>query len=420
MRFLALVVSAFALAGCVSVDTDAVGAIDAMKRGDFAAAEEWSVDLADSHYSKNLGMVEAGRVSMLSGDFDKADGWFRRGVDTAVDRKEQNPKIKLGDVGNTVLASTITDDRTREYYLPPYELNFALQYGILSQLFAGKRDDAMADARLAVYVQDHLADEYGPDVAKASMSSDRGAQQLYDDQGGNLQTLIAETRCSWENPVLWWLTGVLFETDGDLDMAWQSYRKAAAILPRNAVFSNDCERADHWVAPRSGKARLVAIRDRDFVPMRKSVKVPVPIYTAMSIDIPTYDASLCARTPDTALDVLALGARDLKEHLPGIIARNITRAATQAAAQAVANNNGNEYVQLGVLLGNAVISAMRRADTRSWRTLPATVEVWEDNDMSPGDYQVFGETVSLAAGETKLLWVAEFGGPRISRVIKLK
>ena len=93
---------------------------------------------------------------------------------------------------------------------------------------------------------------------------------------------------------------------------------------------------------------------------------------------------------------------------------------TQAAAQAVVNNNGNEYAKLGVLLGNAVISAMRRADTRSWRTLPASVEVWEDNDMSPGDYQVFGETVSLAAGETKLLWVAEFGGPRISRVIKLK
>ena len=112
MRFLALAASAFALAGCVSVDTDAAGAIEAMKRGDFAAAEEWSVDLADSHYSKNLGMVEAGRVSMLSGDFVKADSWFRRGVDTAVDRKEQNPKIKLGDVGNTVLASTITDDRT--------------------------------------------------------------------------------------------------------------------------------------------------------------------------------------------------------------------------------------------------------------------------------------------------------------------
>ena len=65
MRFLALVVSAFALAGCVSVDTDAVGAIDAMKRGDFAAAEEWSVDLADSHYSKNLGMVEADRKSVV-------------------------------------------------------------------------------------------------------------------------------------------------------------------------------------------------------------------------------------------------------------------------------------------------------------------------------------------------------------------
>ena len=419
MKAVALIPVGLILAGCVSVDTDAFSAIESLKRGDSATASAWAEKLADSHYSKNLGMVESGRIRMLAGDYAAADEWFRKGVDTAVDRKETNPKIKLGDVGNTVLAATITDDRTREYYLPPYELNLALQYGILSQLFAGKKQDALVDSRLAAYVQDHLADEYGADVAKASMSKDEGAQRLYEEQGDGLQALIAETRCSWENPVLWWLTGVIFEADGDTEMAWQSYRKAAAILPRNAVFAKDCARVG-TVAPKAERARLVAIRDRDFVPMRKSVKVPVPIYTAMAIDIPTYDAKQCLTTPDTALDVLALAARDLKEHLPGIIARNITRATTQVAAQAVVNNNGNEYARVGMFLGNAVVSAIRRADTRSWRTLPAVIEVWEDNDMAPGEYEVYGEKVSVAAGETKLLWVAEFAGRRISKTVKLK
>ena len=74
--------------------------------------------------------------------------------------------MKLSDWGNTALSSTVTDDRTRQYYLPPYEINLALEYGIIAQLFAGRRDDALIDARLSIYVQDTLAETCGADLAK--------------------------------------------------------------------------------------------------------------------------------------------------------------------------------------------------------------------------------------------------------------
>ena len=114
------------------------------------------------------------------------------------------------------------------------------------------------------------------------------------------------------------------------------------------------------------------------------------------------------------LNVQSLAARDLKEQLPGIITRNVTRAVTAAAAQAAVNAAGNEYAQLAVLGANALAMAIRRADTRSWVTLPMGEQIWSDNDMAPGEYEigirvngaVYTQKVSLAAGKTRLLYVS--------------
>lgn len=419
-----------AVCGCVSVDEEAKKAVDALRTGNCAVAEKWSADLADdSFYSANLGHVEAGRVAMLAGKYSEGSRRFRAAVDSAVDRTEASPKLKMGDLANTAMASVVTDDRTREYYLPPYEINMALTYGIMTQLLEGRRDSALVDARLAVYVQDSFAGLYGADVKKEPDGIDSQAKSIIDEQNAALESMIASTRNSWENPLLWWLTGVLFEADGDAGAAWQSYRKAAAIMPGCPFFAKDSSRADGHTTPRQGRSKLVVIYEQDFVPMRESLKVPVPIYTGFAIDIPKYGDS--AIMPETvsiyngtvnsaafaALDVRSLAARDLKDQLPGIIVRNLTRAAAQAGAQASVNAAGNQYAQIAVFAGNMIVSAIRRADTRSWITLPAVQHVWCDDDMAAGSYElsvvvngnVIPVKVTLAPGETRLVWVAKTG-----------
>jgi len=431
--------------GCVSIQEESIAARQALDGGDAAKAVAWADDLADSFYSKNLGAVEAGRVRLLSGDTAGAEEWFRKAVDSVVDRKERAPKIKLGDVGNTLLSSTITDDRTREYYLPPYEINFALQYVILAQALNGKREDALADARLAVYVQDNLAETYGADVQKkvegSNARANAAADRMTSDENAQLAEMMAASRNSWENPVLWWLTGVLFEADGDTDMAGQSYRKARAVRGDCSVFVRDAVRADEGrKVPAPDKARLVILYEEGFVPLRESLKVPVPIYTGFGIDIPMYNdktayrpnavsvsgaTNLVAAAP--AVDVRALAARDLSEQLPGVILRNITRAAVQAGAQAAVNAAGNEYAQLAVFCANLAVTAMRQADTRSWATLPDGQQVWAEDAMAPGSYQigvnVNGRTVAvpvtLKENETVLVWIADLGRTFRTAVAKL-
>ncbi len=431
MRFCVFCLAALwmIVCGCVSVDRDAQRAIDALRSGNNAQAEAWSTDLAeDSYYSKNLGVVEAGRVAMLSGRFADGVRRFRSAMDSAVDRTESEPKLKVGDLANTAMSSTITDDRTREYYLPPYELNMAIEYGILSQIFTGKREDALADARLAVYVQDSFAGLYGADATSEPEGMTEQARGLIEEQNSALESMIAASRNSWENPLLWWLTGVLFEADGDLEAAWQSYRKASAVKPECAVFAKDAARAEGSATPRSGRSKLIVMYEQDFVPVRESLKIPVPIYTGFSFDIPKYSTTTLVERVSVsgckhgceagvAVDVCSLAARDLKEKLPGIIVRNLTRAAVQAGAQASANAAGNNYVKLAVFAGNMVVSAIRRADTRSWVTLPAMQHIWCDSDMSPGEYSLcvgadgssIPVKVSLSPGETRIVWIAKTG-----------
>jgi len=425
-------VAALAMGGCVSVDEDARDAISALNAGQDAKAIAWSDELADSsHYSRNLGAVESGRVHMLAGNYRTSELRFRTAVDSAVDRSEASPKLKASDLANTAISSTITDDRTRQYYLPPYEINLAIEYGIIVQAINGRLDDALADARLSVYVQDTLAETYGADVAKSGSGANATSQKIIDEQSAALDEMIAATRNSWENPVLWWLTGVLFEADGQADMALQSYRKAAVINPDNAVFKADAARSETQVGQSPDKAKLVIVYDQGFVPRRESLKVLIPLYTGFTIDIPQYSdkgfsydnvsVAGSANSPvaaSPALDVRSLAARDLKEMLPGVIIRNVTRAAVQAGAQAAVNSSGNNYAKVAVFAGNLVVSAIRRADTRSWATLPVAQQVWRDAEMAPGVYDVelyvngrkTVARVPLAAGETRLLWLANTGG----------
>ena len=427
-------------AGCLSYDQGAANAIVAVGRGDAESALKWSEDLADSSRSSRLGTVETGRICMLAGSNTLAEACFRKAIDAAIDHQEKDPVIKLGDAAGTAMAVTVTDDWSMEYYLSPYEINLALEYGILSQLFNGRGEDALVDARLATYVQDKLGDEYGADLKKREETGGKGdaektkgeVERISGEQNQVLNEMIAATRNSWENPVLWWLTGVLLEADGDWEGAAQSYRRAGTTGAGNPFFEADMKRADTGLrTPTAAKSKLVVVFEDGFVPRRAALKIPLRLYATMSIDIPTYQnvgayapravsfaGSKGAVPAALGLNVRSLAGRTLSEAMPGIITRNVTRAAVNVGIQVAGRASGNDYVRLGAEIANLIMVCAREADTRTWVSLPEAQYVWCDSDMAPGDYQ-FGVTVdgvssvlpvSLAAGETKLLWIADCGG----------
>ena len=438
------------LTGCVSTNVGVDRALNSLRVGDDPTALVWSEKLKDSFYSKRLGLMETGRVRMLSGDFAGSSENFATVIDSVIQKTENGPVVKVGDVGANVMAGTVTDDRTRGYSVPPYEFIQALNYQMLDDLFLGKPNDAVVEARRAVFAQDAIAEKYGKDVEKNGQEGG-GALGKVNDQMRGMDPVLELSRSSYENGLAWYLCGVLFEQDGDLANASLSFRKAWELVPGNPYVQKDFLRlirtqdaeAYKKLVTRSGvdpktlvraPSEIILIFEESFVPQRQAVKVPIPVpgvNTLVSADFPMYLAPVYAPTAfdvcengqslgssAMALSVQSLAYRDLKEKTPGIVVRNVTRIATRVAAQAVANN-ANDYAKYGVMLFNAASTLINKADTRAWYTLPMATHLYRSG-MAPGEHVlelrsrssgfVTRFPVKVAAGETRVIWVADIGG----------
>ncbi len=455
---LASVTASFALlvlTGCVSTNVTVDRALSNMRAGDDPQALLWSEKLKGSVYSKPLGFMETGRVRMLSGDFLGSSTNFETVIDSMIEKTESGPVIKVGNVGANVMAGTITDDRTRPYQVPAYEFIQTLHYQILNDLFMGKTDEAMVEARRAVFAQDQIAEKYSKEVEETRTKAEESQSAVLGKVDAKMQAMapvLEMTRCSFENGLVWYLCGVLFEQDNDQANASLSYRKAWELTPGNPYVQRDFLRllrtqdgeafkgmlAQTGVKPDTltrASTEIILIAEEGFVSQRHSVKIPLPIpgvNTLTSVDFPMYEdapyapMALDIRDNDQslgltalALSVQSLAYRDLKEKIPGIAVRNVTRVATRVAAQAAANASGNDYAKLGVMAFNAISAVVNKADTRAWYTLPMAAHLFR-GAIKPGEHtlEVRNQStglvtrfpVKVAEGETRLVWLADIGG----------
>ena len=442
--------------GCVSTNVKVDKALSSLRAGDDPTALVWSEKLKGSIYSKQLGYLETGRVRMLSGDFLGSSTNFSVVIDAVIEKTENGPVLKLGSVGANVMAGTVTDDRTRAYDVPPYEFIQSLHYQMLNDLFLGNLEAAGVEARRAVFAQDAIAEKYGKEVQDAQVraSDPKSAAALgkVDAQMQGMAPVIEMTRSSFENGLAWYLCGVLFEQQDDLGNAALSYRKAWELVPGNPHVQKDFLRlirtqdadafkglvAQAGIDPKTlvrNRTEVILIAEEAFVSQRQSVKVPIPvpgINTLASVDFPLYQdpayAPMALEVREKgqslglsalAVSVQSLAYRDLKEKIPGIVVRNVTRVATQLAAQAAANATGNDYAKAAVLVANVGKTLLTRADTRAWYTLPMVTHLYRGG-VAPGEHlfelrnQVTGFVtrvpVKVAEGETRIVWVADIGG----------
>ena len=439
--------------GCVSKNVKVDRALSSLRAGDDPQALSWSESLKHSVYSKELGYIETGRVRMLSGDFLGSSTNFSAVIDTVIEKTETGPVVKLGDVGANVMAGTVTDDRTRAYRVPPYEFTQALQYQMLNHLFLGKPASAAVEARRAVFAQDQIAEKYGKEVQDARVQAETGQSNQVGVVDARMQTMapvIEMTRSSFENGLAWYLCGVLFEQDKDQANAALAYRKAWELTPGNPYVQKDFLRlirtqdneAFKGLAKQAGvdpatltrsPTEIILLVEEGFVPQRQSMKIPLPVGPAIvSVDFPFYQAP--AYSPMAvevlengrsfglsalALSVQSLAYRDLKEKIPGVVVRNVTRAAVRVAAQEVARAQGNDGISAAVFVVTAVATALNKADTRAWYTLPMVTQLYRGG-LAPGAHtlelrnQVNGFVtrfpVAVAEGETRIVWVADLGG----------
>jgi len=465
--WLLLAVATLLTTGCATHSAGSGSALAKLKAGDTAKALQWSENLKTSMFSKDLGYLESGRIKMLSGDFAGSRADFATAIDKVLEETENGPAIRVGSIGSTVAASTVADDTVRKYQLSPYEIIQLLHYQTLNYLFSGDPQGASVEARRTVFAQDAIAEKYSKEVEDNQTTSDATKAKAMETVNAKMETMgpaLERTRSSHENGLAWYFCGLIFEKQGDTANATLCYRKAWELSPRNPCILKDFLRLLQTQDRQAfldlvlqnnmdvksltrGSTEIVVLYEDSLISQRRAEKIPLPIpdfrgaITLISVDFPFYSDPAYTPSPlilaengtelgvaEPAVYLQSLAYRDLKEKMPGIVIRNVTRAVTKVAAQQVVNNQNDSMMQLGMMVVNAASSIASTSDTRAWYSIPMATQIYRGS-ISAGTHTlecrspVSGATLTIPVtvneGETRLIWIADTGGIAVAATASL-
>lgn len=405
--------------------------------------------------NKQLHRVEAGRLRLLEGDFAGSQRLFEKAIEDVFELQE-GAMIRLRDTGGTLLSSTFLDDTTTPYHLTAFESVFTFQQQALNWIFMGDIDAAVVELRRAVAAQDLIADQYEREVQKAleQENSDKvsAGMEAVKNQYADMAPVLGRALSGFQNPYVWFLSGLMYELQNDPGNAYLAYKKAWELSPDNPSLQRDLLRLsrtqnrEEWSdfqsrfgindANSKASSEVIVVYEEGLISQRHSVGIPIflinrfhkvtlPVY----IDGPYAPALVHVFAGDREIGPLmpvcfvqSLAYHDLNQRMPGIIARNITRVITREVAAHAGRNSDNGLVQLIALIFAGFGAIADEADTRAWYSLPNAVQLLRAPIPSGEQTLSLRHLISGAGldipvhvkdGEKLLLWVADLG-PRAS------
>lgn len=236
-----------------------------------------------------------------------------------------------------------------------------------------------------------------------------------------------------------YMTGLIYEDEGEYSDAMISYRSAYNVYKKYqtlygmampTVLKSDLMRMARKVgltdeldkyrkefgletlnsqAIPADQGELIFVLNNGLAPIKREkaintfdpksgtmVRIALPYYESRNINVVAARISVNGRQMTTELmeNIDAIAKKNLDEHMPAIIARSLARVVIKSAASRTArdaasnNNNDNAMVgMLGALALQVAAVASERADTRSWLTLPANIQLAR-MPLLPGSYNV--------------------------------
>jgi len=407
MRRVALLLVALGLAlGCRSYSDKLTEYRVQYARGDFAGADatidgliakEANVDQEEVARSNGL-QVNAGKGNTHLLMLEKAMTQLALGRPEVAVELMRRSRDQLDDnaprTAGEFFKSVLTDDQARDYAGADYELILVRAMLCLCDLLVNSSQtggDAYAYALQVGQKQEEIVESpLGDDIGYRP-------RQEYRRVGAGA-----------------YLQGVILEATGSRDGAARAYERCTGYEPGFQLGHEALARTTEgrYAAPGEGVlhvfylggpgpfyaqgtrpptemafriAQIMAALVADsYVPLTQA-DVPVPVLAVQTFSVPPLQVAAGGRsaTTETLLFVNQVAGQQLEAMMPLIIARAVVRravktAVTTAGSEAVKKKNrkstGN-WAELGFALANLIWTSAERADTRSWSSLPAEIQV---------------------------------------------
>lgn len=379
------------------------------------AEEAFDEDQLLKHLDYSILYAACGDANKSVASFNKADEIFQHFDNKAL--------ISLSEGGEGV-GSILWNDNVLSYKGEAYERILASTYQTINYLNSGRYNNARIEINKAYdvlekekeRVENDFYEKAGDDIRSENSNSHQvsfgGIEEKLEAHNQEVELLAERVENSYENGFTYFMVALTDELNGDIDKAYISLKRGHELFPENVLLLDNLIRVaslmndnngvkkgkaawkaltgKSW-APKASESmkRVLVIVNNGLIPEKKEIKLPIPLPdTIVFAAYPTLGPSVhlhngfVASAPEEGktssstqmADVAALAARNHKEKQPAVIARLVTRGIAKGiTTSAVAQDTG----LLGSLLTTVFNAVSESADLRTWKTLPASVDLIE-------------------------------------------
>lgn len=375
-----------------------------------------------------LYLLNKGMVLRMKRDFAASNVTFEAA-------KMEMDRLYAASVSENVL-SVMVNDSTVSYSGDNYErvllhLYMALNYLELGQADAARIEALQVDAKLREFAEKVPDSKHVEDAFTLYLTG-----LIYEDRGEWSDAMISyrsaykvykkyQTNYAVAMPTMLKLDLMRLAKQQGLKDELDKYKKEFGIeLVNNKVGATD-------------QGELVFVLNNGLAPIKREkainsydastasmVRIALPEYESRHNNVVSARITVNDKQSTTEVmeDIDAIAKKNLDSQMPTIIARSVARVVIKAvvnkkAREAALNNRDSDKAMAGMLgaLALQVASvATERADTRSWLTLPANIQLARLS-MPPGSYNV---KVELLGANSQVVSTQDYPGIVIKKAHK--
>lgn len=400
-RWLTVLGVALALSGCANMKShDALTSQmqTAQKTGGIPGALKTLEASATSADEKSalLYNLERGELLRLDHKYNDSTQAFLL-ADSKVKEWEESTKTNPQKMLSMLGAGTISE-RLKVYEGQDYEKVWLTTRLALNRVAAGDLDNARVDIKRTHEREAMIAEFRAKETAAAEEEAkSKGAGAVGKEINGYpVETLndpeVLALKNGYQNALSHYLAGFLYEVMNEPGMAAPGYRKAIELKPETGVLEEGLRGLDARTSfthkRRQRMTDVLFLVEAGDAPARKPRAFTVPVPTpgglrTVSISYPTIEPSTDPLLTNLSVagrefklekvvDVNVMARRALKDEMPGMVFRGVTRALVKGVMQDQLQKNAG---LLGALVGSIASAVTEQADDRLWRMLPGRVYV---------------------------------------------
>ena len=412
-RLLWVLTLSAALTGCASMQSHDKLASDVQSAGRTGGIPAALAQLEASAKSEDdktalLYNLERGELLRMDRRYEDSTNAFLL-ADIKVKEWEETAKTNPSKLMGTVGAALISE-RLKNYEGQDYEKVWLTTRLAMNRVALGDFENARVDIkrtheREAIIAEFRSKETLAAEEEAKSKGAAAGGKEL---NGFPVETLndpeVLALKNGYQNALSHYLAGFMYEVLGESGLAAPGYRKAIELKPETGVLEEGLRGLDNRTSftwkRRQRMTDVLFVVEAGDAPARKpkAFTIPVPTGRGMvtaSISYPVIEPStdpllttLSAAGTDLKLekvvDVNVMARRALKDEMPGMVLRGVTRAIAKGVMQNELQKGGG---LVGGLIGAVASAATEVADDRMWRMLPGRVYIARGY-LPPGEHVV--------------------------------